>query len=395
MPTSPKGSVEATHVWKGFRSDRRRMHLRDEIQRLAALTRGEHPKAWRWVLRDVGFKVAAGEALGLVGINGSGKSSLLKILSGVMYPHSGTVKAEGRIGALIEVRAGLHPDLSGRENITLSGSLLGLSRRDVQSRFDDIVAFAELETAIDRQLKFYSSGMQMRLGFGVAAFLEPDILLVDEILTVGDASFQQKCLNRMREVLNNGTTLIFVSHELAAVQATCRTGLWLHDGAVRQVGPIGEVLGGYKEFIEESAESTLRVHGTIELLKLEVNEGTTARTGGPLAVNLTLHTDSLRAGVLLLGVSDGPPAPIFLLTRQLTLPVGDTDVRCRLPQLPLPGGRYFLWVGVFRKGRELLPWHPAARFEVMGPNLESTPLGIVRQAPIHVESRWDVNAAGN
>ena len=141
---------------------------------------------------------------------------------------------QGRIGALIEIRAGIHPNLTGRENVYLTGSLMGLSRKRVSERFDEIVAFAELEDAIDRQVKYYSSGMQMRLGFGVAAFLEPDVLLVDEVLAVGDAAFQQRCLDRMRYVLSQGTTLIFVSHDLAAVEATCTQGIWLHNGEVQR-----------------------------------------------------------------------------------------------------------------------------------------------------------------
>ena len=245
MPTLPEGTIAAEHVWKRFHGDRARRQMREKIGHLPAQLRGAR-RGWRWVLRDIDFHAAPGDSIGLVGINGSGKSTLLKILCRVMYPYAGNVTAVGRVGALIEVRAGLSSDLTGRENVYLYGSLLGLRRKEVAARFDEIVAFAEVEDAIDRQLKFYSSGMQMRLGFAVAAHLEPDILLVDEVLAVGDASFQQKCLDRMRHVLNQGTTLVYVSHDLATVEATCSRGIWLSDGVVTAAGPIEEVLDGYR-----------------------------------------------------------------------------------------------------------------------------------------------------
>ena len=185
----------------------------------------DRPQRWRWALRDIDFDVAPGESVGLVGSNGSGKSTLLKILHRVMYPYAGSVEVVGRVGALIEVRSGIHPQLTGRENIVpVRLAPRAWPPTAVASRFDEIVAFAELEQAIDRQVKFYSSGMQMRLGFAVAAFLEPDVLLVDEVLAVGDAAFQQRCLDRMRYVLTQGTTLVLVSHDLAAVEATCARG---------------------------------------------------------------------------------------------------------------------------------------------------------------------------
>src|SRR5688500_10689509 len=186
---SPEGTLVADRVWKRFHADRRYSQLRTEIQRLRERGRRRRDD-YRWALRDVDFRVAPGDSIALVGINGSGKSTLLKILTRVMYPYAGSLDVVGRVGALIEVRAGIHPELTGRENIHLYGTLLGLSRKEVASRFDEIVDFAQLEDAIDRQVKFYSSGMQMRLGFGVAAFLEPDVLLVDEVLAVGDSTFQ-------------------------------------------------------------------------------------------------------------------------------------------------------------------------------------------------------------
>lgn len=192
----PAGTVRVEQLWKRFPRSRRLL-LRDEVEWLIGRWRGTYEGRWHWALREVSFDITPGEAVGLIGANGSGKSTLLKVLSRVMYPYSGRIQVRGRVGALIEVMAGLHTDLTGRENIYLYGSLLGWQRREVGRRFDDIVDFVELADAVDRQVKFYSSGMQMRLGFAVAALLGPDVLLVDEVLAVGDAAFQQRCLDRM------------------------------------------------------------------------------------------------------------------------------------------------------------------------------------------------------
>ena len=213
----PEGTVVVENIWKRFRADRvRQRRTADLAERIGRRVRRENPpNPWTWVLKDIDFRAEPGEAIGLVGVNGSGKSTLLKIINRVMFQHSGRIETSGRLGALIEVVTGIHPDLSGRENTFIYGSLLGLTRKEVAKRFDAIVAFAELEHAIDRKMKYYSSGMKMRIGFAIAAFLEPHILIVDEVLAVGDSSFQQKCLERMREVLQSGATLILVSHDLA------------------------------------------------------------------------------------------------------------------------------------------------------------------------------------
>jgi ABC-type polysaccharide/polyol phosphate transport system ATPase subunit len=389
----PSGSISATHVWKRFHADRRRKLLRDQVHHLSARLLGGGGRGWRWALRDVELVAAPGESIGLIGSNGSGKSTLLKILTRVMYPHTGSVQVVGRVGALIEVRAGIHPDLTGRENIQLYGTLLGLGRRRIRERFDEIVAFAELDDAIARQLKFYSRGMQMRLGFAVAAFLEPDILLVDEVLAVGDASFQQRCLERMRAVLNQGTTLVFVSHDLAAVEATCSRGVWLHQGVLQSEGPVRDVVNAYRQSIEAAAESTAEVTGELRLIKAEVSGpgGSTPRTQEVLNVQLVVESPGVRSGRLYIGVSEGPATPIFVLRRDIQLAVGETKARCAIRSLPLPRGRFYLWVGIFEGGkRDPLPWHPASRFEVAGPNLDAAPRGIVALAPVHVDAAWEV-----
>jgi ABC-2 type transport system ATP-binding protein len=387
----PSGALAAEQVWKRFRADRQRMLLRDQVERVWSRVRGNGDRGWRWALRDVTLKAEPGESIGLVGVNGSGKTTLLKILTRVMYPYAGSVEVGGRVGALIEVRSGIHPDLTGRENTYLYGSILGLRRKQVAQRFDDIVGFAQLEDAIDRQVKFYSSGMQMRLGFAIAAFLEPDVLLVDEALAVGDTAFQQRCLDRMQYQLAQGTTLVFVSHDLAAVEATCSRGLWLREGRVVADGPAREVLGQYRRSIEQAAATEDPLTGVVRILKSEVEAvgSQIARTQEPVEVRMVVESPDPHPATIYVGFSEGPASPIFTLNRDVPLRVGQTEVRCTIPRLPLPRGRFYVWIGIFDpKHRELLLWHPREELEVTGPDVFPPP-GIVRVAPIHVEAEWD------
>ncbi len=198
-----------------------------------------------WALRDVSFEVQRGEAFGIIGSNGAGKSTILKLLSGIMKPTSGSVHVDGRLSALIEVGAGFHPDLTGRENVYLNGTILGMSRDEIRRRFDEIVAFSGLEDFIDTPVKRYSSGMYARLGFSVAAHVEPDLLIVDEVLSVGDYVFQRKCAEKMAGVIKGGATVVFVSHNLRSVSELCDRSLLLEKGRVVEMGPTHDVVKTY------------------------------------------------------------------------------------------------------------------------------------------------------
>lgn len=389
----PEGSIEARHIWKRFHADKRYRSVRDVVARLGR-TRRVQRNRYRWALRDVDFVVRPGESVGLIGPNGSGKSTLLKILARVMYPYGGTISVCGRVGALIEVRAGLHPELTGGENLFLFGSMLGLPRKLVAARFDEIMEFADLTEATDRQVKFYSSGMQMRLGFAVAAFLEPSILLVDEVLAVGDATFQQRCLDRINHVLSQGTTCVFVSHDLAAVEATCARGIWLQQGVVREDGPIREVLSSYRRSIEEQAESAPQSSAAGRIVRTTVHgpdEGS-PRTSEPMRVETWLELQEARNAVVCIGVSEGPGLAVFLVRRDLWFEAGENKLTCVIDHLPLPRGRFYIWLALFdARGREMLPWHPAAKFDVIGPDLDKAPRAVVRPAPVHVDATWTAN----
>ena len=200
-----------------------------------------------WVLHNISFEVRRGEVIGIIGNNGAGKSTLLKILSRITEPSLGRVTIEGRVASLLEVGTGFHPELSGRENIFLNGAILGMTRKEIRHQFDEIVSFAEVEKFLDTPVKRYSSGMYVRLAFAIAAHLDPDILIVDEVLAVGDAAFQKKCLGKMKEVTAAGRTVLFVSHNMAAVATLCKTVIHLEEGTVREIGPAETIVSRYLE----------------------------------------------------------------------------------------------------------------------------------------------------
>ncbi|HEX9045877.1 MAG TPA: ABC transporter ATP-binding protein [Verrucomicrobiae bacterium] len=206
-----------------------------------------------WALKDVSFEIKQGDAVGIIGRNGAGKSTLLKLLSRISEPSTGRIRLGGRLASLLEVGTGFHPELTGRENIFLNGAILGMQRTEIKARFDEIVAFAEVEKFLDTPVKRYSSGMYMRLAFAVAAHLEPEILVVDEVLAVGDAAFQKKCLGKMQDVSKGGRTVLFVSHNMEAVARLCTSGIYLAKGQLQLQGPTREVIKAYTENAKQVA----------------------------------------------------------------------------------------------------------------------------------------------
>ena len=235
-------------------------------ERLASLLKNPFakesgPADTLWALRDVSFGVKEGEVVGIIGRNGAGKSTLLKILSKITYPTQGQVKVRGRVASLLEVGTGFHEELTGRENIYLNGSILGMRRREVEAKLDQIIEFAGVERFIDTPIKRYSSGMRLRLGFAVAAHLDPDVLIVDEVLAVGDAGFQKKCLSVMEDLRKGGRTVLFVSHNMAAVENLCSRGIWIDGGRVRRDGPTHEVIESYLSSFAETQQSASDLSG--------------------------------------------------------------------------------------------------------------------------------------
>ncbi len=243
-------ALRMEHVYKKFRRGETFNSLRDLIPALTGKMfrqqeLSQKDKREFWALRDISFEVKRGEALGIIGHNGAGKSTILKILSHIMKPTRGNIVVKGRLSALIEVTAGFHQDLTGRENIFLNGTILGMSKREIESKLDQIIAFSGIEEFIDTPVKRYSSGMYARLGFSVAAHVDPDVLIVDEVLSVGDYVFQQKCLERMRQVIGGGATVLFVSHNLKSVAEFCHRSLLLEHGQMVMIGPTHDVISSY------------------------------------------------------------------------------------------------------------------------------------------------------
>jgi lipopolysaccharide transport system ATP-binding protein len=274
-------SLRLDHVYKRFRRGEKHDSLRDLIPSLVkkAVNR-ERDRALAdqefWVLNDISFDLKKGETLGIIGHNGAGKSTMLKHLSGIMEPTRGKIEVNGRLSALIEVGAGFHPDLTGRENVFLNGVILGMSRAEVKRKFDEIVEFAGLEDFIDTPVKRYSSGMFARLGFSVAAHLEPDILVIDEVLSVGDFAFQRKGLEKMRAVARSGATVIFVSHNLQAVAEFCQRSVLLEKGRVIADGPTDQVVRRYLDTAAHGGERVAR--GPVRVVRTTI-AGSDGQTG--------------------------------------------------------------------------------------------------------------------
>jgi lipopolysaccharide transport system ATP-binding protein len=331
-----------------------------------------------WALRDVSFEVQRGEVVGIIGRNGAGKSTLLKILSRITEPTQGRAEIKGRVGSLLEVGTGFHPDLTGRENIYLNGAILGMRRGEINRKFDEIVDFAEIGNFIETPVKRYSSGMYVRLAFAVAAHLEPEVLLVDEVLSVGDFAFQRKCLGRMGEVAGGGRTVLFVSHNMAAVRSLCRRSILIEGGAVRFDGDSDSAIdlylaGSYEEGVDRvdttglhrraivAADNGLR----ISEVALNVHEDSgVAKTGEPLTVTLTFDCTEPQEEVVwdfYIETLDGlrliEVRSVETLGISERLEPGRYSISGTLPTNPLAAGRYRLGVSA-RDARKPLDWIP-------------------------------------
>ncbi len=314
-----------------------------------------------WALRDVSFEVKRGEVVGVIGRNGAGKSTLLKILSRITEPTSGRAEIHGRVGSLLEVGTGFHPELTGRENIYLNGAILGMKRAEIDRRFDEIVAFAEIDRFLDTPVKRYSSGMYVRLAFAVAAHLEPEVLIVDEVLSVGDAAFQKKCLGKMGDVAGEGRTVVFVSHNMAAVQSLCGRCLLLREGSAVAQGETADVISRYMDDGRQRVGRSLsgiapRVSsGRLRLTTLDFVDGdgrdvSTFLSGDDVSLVIGFeseHDIRCASAVFSLAFYDQFGRSLFLCRsdlagRDYTYLPARGSVACQVPRLPLPPGRYFV-----------------------------------------------------
>jgi len=341
-----------------------RIHVR-EARTLKDLVvqRGRTEATDVWALRDVSVGVSRGEAVGLIGRNGSGKTTLLRLIAGIIKPSAGRVRAEGRIGSLLELGAGFHLDFTGRENVFLNGAIQGLRRADIKERFDEIVAFAELENAIDRPVRTYSSGMTMRLGFAIAAFLDADILLLDEVFAVGDEAFQRKCFGRIFAFKQAGGTIVFVSHDASAVERLCERSVLLDTGRVAFDGPTRDAVARYRRALADEADPAERGVGLREWGSGEatiVSAGLVGEEGADRLQFLSGEPFGLRVAVVANGI---PPPRLQLELRDdagmlvaghavdlrslgWTGGHGERAARFQMPALPLADGRFHLRLGL-------------------------------------------------
>jgi lipopolysaccharide transport system ATP-binding protein len=336
-----------------------------------------------WALTDVDLEVQPGEVVGIIGRNGAGKSTLLKILSRITKPTTGEVELWGRVASLLEVGTGFHPELTGRENIYLNGAILGMSRREIDRKFDAIVAFAEVEQFLNTPVKRYSSGMYVRLAFAVAAYLEPEILIVDEVLAVGDMAFQRKCLGRMRDVGQSGRTVLFVSHSMPAIESLCTRGILLDGGRIVYDGAVTDLIGEYRrrvlaplngqgpsQFDREDPSRTNPIFHSATLLDESGNPVNFLPVGGAFHLRIGLQIpdviDHPRMGI---GIDDTLGHRLLtcytpLSTVAIEQLAGQCEVDCLIEEFPLAPGDYWLKLGMAVKGVPLDALERALFFSV-------------------------------
>jgi lipopolysaccharide transport system ATP-binding protein len=396
------------HIGK---AQKRHDTLRDAIVGAFNVSASEHSNDDTiWALRDVSFEVKRGEVVGIIGRNGAGKSTLLKILSRITEPTRGRAIIDGRVGSLLEVGTGFHPELTGRENIYLNGAILGMKKAEIARKFDEIVAFAEIEKFLDTPVKHYSSGMYVRLAFAVAAHLEPEILLVDEVLAVGDAAFQKKCLGKMGDVAKEGRTVLFVSHNMAAVMALCQTGILLGEGKTMFLGDVKEAVGEYQDSVLDVSTTVDIKHrkdrggdGSIRIVSVaiasEKGKAITPMSRLKITVGYESQRDLVNPGFLV-GVYDANNTGVLFFDSDAVSgispklpPLG--TVTCITEPIRLTPRRYFVNV-LIRKGGQggSVADHlqQATHFDVVPADLP----GIAKLPPPHIlfvtSYKWHSNA---
>jgi lipopolysaccharide transport system ATP-binding protein len=360
-----RAAVEFEGVWKKFRRGERHDSLRDLIpstaRRLFTTARrsgGSLEDKEFWAVRDVSFQVFPGEALGIIGPNGAGKSTILKLLTRILKPTKGSCEVRGRAGALIEVAAGFHQELTGRENIYLQGAIMGMKRREIAAKFDEIVDFAGVSDFLDTPVKRYSSGMNARLGFAIAAHLDPDVLLVDEVLSVGDAAFKDKCVGRMRELIRRGIPVVFISHDLPAVLDLCTRAIVIDHGTMKFDGSPSTAVQEYRLVPWARSSRTAKAHtgpiqiGRAELLNDRGEPAAVFHTHGSMRVRIPYDTVGSVSGASFAidvhSADDVYCAGINTLMdrRDLGVLAGSGYVELSIPQLNLLPGCYLISVGI-------------------------------------------------
>jgi ABC-type polysaccharide/polyol phosphate transport system ATPase subunit len=388
-PSMSETVIRVEGLGKRYRVGERERYLalRDVITRVLTTpfrTRNPRTKDFFWALREVSFEVTQGEVIGLVGRNGAGKTTLLKLLSRITRPTVGHAEINGRIGSLLEVGTGFHPELTGRENVFLSGAILGMGKREIEQKMDAIVAFADIDRFLNTPLKYYSSGMQMRLAFAVAAHLEPEILLVDEVLAVGDLEFQKKCMGKMEEVSKTGRTIVFVSHQMNQIRRLCERVLWIDGGRLREQGPTAKIVAAYESSSIVAGEEAGTDRHCFASWNLN-GEGNTLEDGVPevcfhFRLRLREPISNGHFGVSVLSESSAVLSGWGF--DRVEIPAGDQEVIVRILSLPLRPGSYTLQCSLFNRGNNLTGGHLVEKWYAL-------PLLVVGTKPVsHPQDRW-------
>jgi lipopolysaccharide transport system ATP-binding protein len=362
------------------------------------------PSVPLWALRDVSFDVRRGEVLGLIGGNGAGKSTLLKILSRITEPTEGEARVHGRVGSLLEVGTGFHPELTGRENIYLNGAILGMPRVEIARRFDEIVSFAEIDQFVDTPVKYYSSGMYVRLGFAVAAQMDSDILIVDEVLAVGDTRFQQKCLGTLNDATRGGRTVLFVSHNMAAIQRLCTSALLLDRGRVVHAGDVRSTVAAYLAGGARGGFAAPARTGAAQIVSVDLRDAAGAPVARPVCTEpLTCHVRYVLPRIspdtgLVMTVLTADGTPVFTTTSEdaeldLASEAGEYEVRVTVPADALLAGDFHLSVWLMSSTDVVHAVDPALSFALdTGPS-RLYARDTQRRGIVHVPCRWSVLAA--
>jgi ABC-type polysaccharide/polyol phosphate transport system ATPase subunit len=389
-------AVEIDGVWKSFR----RYHEKNQYLKSAILRGGRARYEEFWALQDVTASIAHGETFGIIGRNGSGKSTLLKCLSGILAPDKGSLRINGRIAPLLELGAGFHPDLSGRENIYLNGAILGMTQKEIQRKYEAIVDFADIGQFIDSPVKNYSSGMAVRLGFAIAINVDPEILIIDEVLAVGDTAFQQKCHEKIEDFRKAGHTILIVSHGLGDISRLCKNAIWLEQGAVRMYGPATDVVNEYNGM---SHAARPRVEGElgqrwgsgevsivdVSLRNMRNTETTKFHSGKPMSISVVYTSDiSLDNCCVAVRITELHGTEVWGTTSErqgVNIPItrGEGSLTLGIADLPLLQGTYDISVSISDHGEihEFDHWEKRTRFEVVQDTMREDGL-------IHLNTSW-------
>ncbi len=377
--------IEIENLSKKFKIGKNAGDLRHSFSNMFSFSREKPIEIW--ALKDISFKVEQGEVFGIIGPNGSGKSTILKILSKITYPTSGKAILKGRVSSLLEVGTGFHPELTGRENVYLNGSILGMKRSEIKRKFDEIVDFSGVERFIDTPVKHYSSGMYVRLAFSVAAHLDPEILLVDEVLSVGDMAFRQKSIGKMHEVANSGRTVLFVSHNLNAVKSLCKKGIYLESGGIKALGDIKKVIENYENSVLNyenlDATNTKIVNEIIEtkeivIIESQGNKSSLICSGDNINIAMNLLSKiELKDIRIRLEFKDKKNNVLFVCNNFLTgktinLNKGENILICKISKLPLNTGIYYIDLIMVKNRQTIYSGYNIIKFEVTSGNFYKT-----------------------